>query len=390
MNKQLADLFIKSGRVGLNKFIQVVRNSDIKATNKQITDFYKNQEVNQLTKKAVIRKDKFRAITAPPLSFQMDKIFINKKFKGKADDDKSKSNFYEFLLFVDITTKKAYIYKLPPSSTNNKVIEAYEKFLDDLLKDINKLKDTYNEYTRTTPISISTDNGFGNYFKKYNEEELSVPVDNKIANDDHITKSDRLGIIDRLVRTLKFMLTKKVFAGDDILPIDKTMKDIVNIYNNTPNVSIENYTPNQAFDDKNIRYQLYMKKINYNLHLNDDSDLNVGDKVRIFEKQGIFGKETAQFSKDIYTIQSEDGAKFKVMNKDGQIQKRLFKPAELQKIDENKVENTSSQNVGNEIKQAERKQRQSKELKKLKSVLTEKTIKDPVGKRITFYRKQNN
>lgn len=388
--KQLSDLFIKTGRPGISRFAQIVKQKGIPASMKQVNEFYKNQEVNQLTKKAIIKKDTYRKITGPPLSFQMDVVKINKKLKGTATQkgkgketttqttqprmqaqarplqtqELPKSHYYSFLLFVDITTKKAYIYKLPATYDSKDVIETYEKFLGDLLKDTRALKHTYDEYPRSTPMSISTDDGFGEYFKAYNAKK-SIPVSNQVAYNEHITKSNRLGVIDRLVRTIKFMLTKRVFAGDDILPIERTMKDIVRIYNDTGHTGIENYTPNEAFNSKDIRYYLYMKALNFNASLNDIKGLEVGDTVRIYEMPSLFEKETARFSKDIYTIATEDGLKYRVMDKDGVVGRRQFKPAELQKVNVDKIQNISAKNMRREIRQQEVRQKVDKELRNL-------------------------
>lgn len=390
INEQLEKSYIETGRPGLSKFLKIVRKQYPAIKGEEIKEFYKNQEVTQLTKKVVEKKEKYRQIVGPPLSFQMDKIYINKKLKGKQTEKEAteeqqtsgtkneiaKENFYYvFLLFVDIISRKAYIYQVPNSTAKNdaqrneqykaNIITVYETFLDDLLKDIDALNDTYNEYPRKTPVSITTDDGFGAYFKKYNLDKLNIPVDNQTAKADHITSGNRLGILDRLVRTVKFNLTKRVFAGDKVLPIINTMKDIIRIYNKTENDGINGYTPNEIFDTKDLRYMIYMNKLKHNMGITDEAGLDIGTSVRIYETQKFFGKEAPRFSKKIYTIAAHVGTKYKVKDGKGETLVRLFKEKELQKVDPSKLQNVTAQDIQEEVKEEEVKQKVVKERRKI-------------------------
>ena len=77
---------------------------------------------------------------------------------------------------------------------------------------------------------------------------LNINYNFDIAKNDHITKRDKLGIIDRFVRTFRAMLTKYIYAKDDANWINKIDK-IAKNYNNTFHSSIKD-SPNNVFENE--------------------------------------------------------------------------------------------------------------------------------------------
>ncbi len=95
------------------------------------------------------------------------------------------------LLIVDIQSSKAWAYLLS-SGTGENIYVAYKKFLSEVGQ-IN---------------SVEGNNQFSfKAFQEYNKEN-NIKIDTFIAKDEHISQGNKLGIIDRLVRTLKEMIDR--------------------------------------------------------------------------------------------------------------------------------------------------------------------------------------
>ena len=101
-------------------------------------------------------------------------------------------SFKNILLIVDIQSRKCRSYLISTSSGEN-ILNAYKKNVSEV--DIIR--------------AIEEDNQFSfKAFLEYNNEN-NIKVDTSIAKDEHISQhGNRLGIIDRLVRTLKEMINK--------------------------------------------------------------------------------------------------------------------------------------------------------------------------------------
>jgi hypothetical protein len=208
---------------------------------------------------------------------------------------------------------------------------AYDEFLGDLMKDVDKLENTPNEYPRKTPISITSDDGFNfHQFKEVNDK-LHIQINTQTARDDHISGGNRLGIIDRLTRTIKNILMKYAFSTKHMKPVGNIMKDIMDSYNDTENRGLSGQTPNEVFESKELRYQMFQEGQIHNNNIDKTIDFQIGDRCRVYEDKDFMGKEQPRFSKEIYTIVELKGYKFKVKGEKGEL-KRLFKSNELQKV----------------------------------------------------------
>jgi hypothetical protein len=76
-------------------------------------------------------------------------------------------------------------------------------------------------------------------------------LDTSISKDEHISVyGNKLGILDRLVRTLKEMIEKYWSVVSKQTSFPEMIDKIINTYNNQPHRTIKS-TPNEMFDDVN-------------------------------------------------------------------------------------------------------------------------------------------
>ena len=392
MNKILNDIFYdpKLGLSSFEKFKIKVRVLHPEIKIKDIKEFYHNQEVNQINKKPNYTdlKNKMFKINGPELSFQIDLIFIPKDIltheKKKATAENAglilNTSLYVFLLCEDILSRKAYIYYLSDKKDTS-IMAAYEKFLLDVKRDTEKLTDTLDYYERNKPFAIITDDGFN--FKKFTKlnESLDISVDAKTAYNDHITGGDRLGIIDRLVRTVKSIYIKFIYSQANVKYSPKTiLKNIIENYNNTVHRSLSHHTPNEVFENKKERMQIFNNNDEYNNDLLATRNFNIGDMVRIYEAKGQFGKEKPQFSKALFkVVDIERGYKVYVEDVKGVLLKRGLKSYEMLKVNVDNIQNKNPIDINAVIKVNKKIINQEKILKQLDinngNILNTKRIK---------------
>ncbi len=146
----------------------------------EINEYFNPKEINQIYSKP--KSYKSLKITAPPYSVQMDIALLPAYKKQIGSKDK-------FLVIVDILSRKAFCYVLK-SGKMSEVLDKYEEFLKDVDEQVN---------------SVAGDDFFNNTeFKDFNNEML-INVYTDVAKDDHIIKGegDKLGIVDRFIKTIK-------------------------------------------------------------------------------------------------------------------------------------------------------------------------------------------
>ena len=201
MDKILEELYYNDFS-GFEKFYKKAKKENPTLSKSDVKKWYEKQEITQRAKKVVVKKDSMFKINAPELSFQIDIMHINKALKSNTSED-----FYYFLLVVDILSRKAFVYPLQNMTSSN-IIDAYILFLKDVHNLAKKLDNTYDAYSRNIPLSITGDKQFD--FKQFNDlnHEIGIRINTQTAKEDHISHGNRLGIIDRLTRTIKIYLTK--------------------------------------------------------------------------------------------------------------------------------------------------------------------------------------
>jgi hypothetical protein len=260
----------------------------------------KEEEVQQVFKK--IKKPDFLTITAEPRSFQIDIMEMGKYARYNA-------GCKNLLLIVDVMSRKAFGYCLK-SNINQDVMESYKKFVKNV-KNIN---------------SMTGDNYFNSKsFMDFNKEK-GIEVFTGIAKDEHISYGNRLGIIDRLTRTLKNMISRRMVADNDI-KWSKWINEIINLYNELPHRGLNNNTPNDIWKNKKEQLEKHNEDVSYNNKIFNKSKIGEGDTVRIYKGKKTFAKEGQTFSSTTHKVEGRKGYKLIVegFNRD-------LKPHELLKV----------------------------------------------------------
>ena len=280
-------------------FINKVQQKYPRLDKKDIESWLKSQEVVQInaTVKGVNLK-----ITAKPRTFQIDIMFyrIGQSLKP-------------FLLLVDIMSRKAFYYSIPGEKNMTKIITAYNKFLQQV------------DYVK----AVEGDGEFDNTaFKKLNEDK-DIQIYTSVAKDNHFTTGNKLGIIDRLTRTLKENIRKYHSSAGFIGNLQNMMDTVINMYNDSPHRGIQGKTPNQMWDNTKEQEKRNIIETMSNDKIFNKLTIGIGDDVRVLENKDKFDKGNAQFSKEIYEIHDRVGYSYKVKDSDGTVKRRRYKPHEL-------------------------------------------------------------
>ena len=321
MNNILDNLFYKE-KLGIgNKttFIKNVRERHPEIKTKDIQQYLKNQEVNQIN--ASVNKTYQYKITAPPRTFQID-IFWWKK----------SSTLIPILLLVDILSRKAWAYVLTKSKKEKRA-EVSVKTIQEFKNEVGLIK------------GLEGDNEFSSAAIKKFCNDNDIRLDTSVAKEEHISNGNKLGIIDRLVRTLRELIEKYFdITGHRTDNIKDVMKTIIDTYNNSNHRTLNNKSPNQVFKDNDDQMARHLNDSLHNQQIYKSVPFDDGDKVRILEQKEKFDKGKQKFSKSIYTIDKKEG--YKLIIKD---EKRKLKPSELLKADT--VSNPIAQSyIDNKIK----------------------------------------
>jgi len=299
MEDKLRELYYssKTGLTSKAKFKLKVKKLYPEITNKEIDTFLNKQEITQVNKKGTFKG--FFKIVAPPNSYQMDIFFLN-SYK------KRNGNYGAFFIFIDILSRKMFIYPIKDRKTET-ILKALKEFVNDA-------KEVY---------MLSGDDEFDNKaIVKYCDDN-NIRLTTNVSAEDHFSKGNALGIVDRATKTIKTMIRNYILTHDTTRFIDK-LQDLVDNYNDTPHSSLNNKTPDDVYKDKKFQEALYKKYSAYNDKLNDKVDLEIGDYVRKRVDKGKFDKEQATFSKEIYVIDRKVGTKYKIIDADQIEQKSVL------------------------------------------------------------------
>ena len=326
MNENLKNLYYRDDVIIGSKqnFINLAKKS-LNASTKDINEFLKNQEINQVNKKPT--KHTNLKITASPKTFQIDIVYypIGESFKN-------------ILLIVDIQSRKAWAQVLSKSTGEN-ILTAYKNFISE----------------EGPIIGIEGDNQFSfKAFLDYNNEN-NIRVDTSIAKDEHISAhGNKLGIIDRLVRTLKEMIDKYRTVISKQTSFPEIIDKVINTYNNQPHRTLKT-SPNEMYNDVSKQLFNNSKDKEFNRNILNKNNIAIGAEARILESKGKLEKGNQKFSLDTYKLIDREGNRFIVENNDGEKLRRRLKPSEIQVIKQ--VDNKIDRNIIKE-QAAEKKQRQ--------------------------------
>ena len=304
LSQILDNLFYKE-KLGIgnkNTFVKNVRDKHPELKLKDIQEYIKSQEVTQMN--TTVNKTYEYKITAPPRTFQID-IFWWKK----------SDTLIPILLLVDILSRKAFAYVLPKSIK--------EKRGDTTVKTLQEFKQLVG-YIH----GLEGDNEFGSAAVKAFCETHNIRLDSSVSKLEHISGGNKLGIIDRLVRTLRELIERYYdILGHKMDSLKDVVATIIGTYNNDNHRTLNNKTPNQVFKDNDNQIARYLNDSVHNQDIYKTVPFKPSDKVRILEDKGEFAKGKNKFSKEVHSVEGKEGYKIKLSDTT-----RKFKPSELLKI----------------------------------------------------------
>ena len=308
LSQILDNLFYKE-KLGIgnkNTFIKNARDKHPELKLKDIQEYIKSQEVTQMN--TTVNKTYEYKITAPPRTFQID-IFWWKK----------SDTLIPILLLVDILSRKAFAYVLPKSIK--------EKRGDTTVKTLQEFKQSVG-YIH----GLEGDNEFGSAAVKAFCNENNIRLDTSVSKLEHISGGNKLGfslgIIDRLVRTLRELIERYYdILGHKMDNLKDVVATIIGTYNNDNHRTLNNKTPNQVFKDNDNQIARYLNDSVHNQDIYKTVPFKPSDNVRILEDKGEFAKGKNKFSKEVHSVEGKEGYKIKLSDTT-----RKFKPSELLKI----------------------------------------------------------
>ena len=317
-------------RLSKQKLKAQLKAAGLKVPGKDVDEYYKASEFQQIRVPAHTQRRPPLLITAPPRSFQLDIGFLPSYAS-------TNSGVTAFLLMVDVLSRKAYATPLE-SQVMSEVVGAYAVLLIEATAD-----------GRRAVNSVSADDQFNNeQFKRFNREE-NIYVYTDVAKDDHISgQGDKLGIVDRCMRTIKKMIGDHI---DETARTDWTewLDDVVADYNKlTLPKALQNQSPDKVFKGPDVsllqkhaleveenRKRLATGKITLATGLRPvkpgrarkNATFEPGESVRILLPKGTFDKEQPRWSREVYKVEGRDKARYTVSG-----MTRRFKPNELLKV----------------------------------------------------------
>ena len=325
MDKILNKLYYddKLGVAGKANFIKKVRALHTEFKVKDINEWLNNQSVSQIN--TTITKKYDYKITANPKSFQVDILWWR---RGET--------LTPVLLFVDILSRKLWAFVL----SQNKNTTRGENILE-CIKKINKEVGGIN--------ALIGDAEFGNKIITEYCNDNNIRLDASVAKTEHISNGDKLGIVDRICRTLRELIERYYdVTGNRTDNLKHVIKSAVDTYNDNDHRTIKT-TPNKAWKDNNLQLAHHLKDMIHNEQVYKTVPFKSGENVRILEeKDNKFSKGKNKFSNETYKISDKTGYKISVKNDDDNKLHRKFKPAELLKV--NKVDNPISKAYIEEVK----------------------------------------
>lgn len=258
------------------------------------------------------KRFKFARITGPPYSFQIDTIHLN-RYK-RQNGGKSM-----FLLLVEIGSRKAFAYVLKSEKTAD-VLTVYKRFL----KDAGHL-----------PFFVKGDNYFAaEAFVEQNAERNIVVLTN-VAADEHVTRGNPLGILDRLVRTLRTMIQKRIHVTGNA-KWTEWLPEVLEDYNSNPHKALKGRSPDQEYDDLLSLHRRWVENSAYNKSLSKEVEqtFRPGDYVRMKLEKGAFEKGATQtMSLEVYQVASVKGGRVELKTYPaGEKVARAAKPNELIRV----------------------------------------------------------
>ena len=198
------------------------------------------------------------------------------------------------MLFVDILCRKAFSYILPKGKKEkrgDRTLTIIKQFVNDI-GNVNGLEG---------------DNEFSNKQLKTFCDENNIRLDTSVGKEEHISHENKLGVIDRLVRTLRELIERYYdIKGDLMDPLKKVLESVIETYNNNGHRSLNKKTPNEVFNNNNDQIAKHLSDSIHNEKTYITVPFKSGDNVRKLEEKGKFEKGSSKFSSDLYTIEKKN------------------------------------------------------------------------------------
>jgi hypothetical protein len=218
-------------------------------------------------------------------------------------------------LLVDILSRKAFAYVLPKSKKEKRA-EVSVKTLQAFKNEVGYIH------------GLEGDNEFRSAAIKKFCNDNNIRLDTSVSKLEHISNGNKLGIIDRLVRTLRELIERYFdITGHKMDSLKEVVATIIETYNSDNHRTLHNKTPNQVFKDNDNQTARHLSDSVHNEHIYKSIPFKPSDKVRVLEDKDNFAKGKNKFSKETYTVENKEGYKIKLTDTT-----RKFKPSELLKI----------------------------------------------------------
>lgn len=273
-------------------------NPDIKISRRQVAEFLKYQQVNQLHQNTKKPKDfKSTVIENPHQIIAIDLTDMR---------NIERDNYKWLLNGIDMSSRFFYSTALK-DKTQDEVLKGFKK----MMKKIKRVG------------AIRSDNGSEFINKKF-KDYLETKGIKQILSEAQKPQSN--GMIERANRTFKTLLNKTMNINPDFKWYqEKNLNELVNNINNTISTGMD-FTPQEieeAYEEKNTEkliqsYKNDLKKKNKNLN---EQKFIIGDRVRIYQPSDK--EKSKKWSEEEYVIE------------------KIYKPKKLNTVYEYKVKGFS-------------------------------------------------
>ena len=308
-----------------HKLVQTLKLHSIHVAKKVIDQYYSQHALHQVYKKPSKPRMRFK-INSPPYSYQVDIVILPHFAHANRGVDR-------FLLCIEILSKKAFAYALKSNKMSD-VCDAYKSFLA--------------ECKPKLTCAVYGDAFFDHKdFHALNKAQ-NINVSTCVAKAEHLTRvgGNKLGVVDRMTRTLKQLIQKHMSLTGDCA-WSAYLGDLITMYNNTPHVAIGHATPHATFNDFWKLRRAFRDNKSYNNKLKREIAcmFKPGNPVRVLMQRPRFEKEGPNFSEEMYTVKRMEGNRFVIADSHGAEVQRRYAECEMLKCDGVRHENEGAHAV---------------------------------------------
>lgn len=322
----------KIGLTGANKFFKKLKETDPSIKREEVNQFIKNQELTQVYAKPNIPKKSAFKILGRMGHFQSDLTFYE-QYK------RQNGGYSIILVMIEVNTKRAYSIALKDKSAST-MRKGLEELVEMAKRNGDGVSVIQSDLGKEYQNKEVTD-----YLESQGIQQVFCPVSTLKENDKRC-----LAVAERFNRTIKNLLNKWMTVNNSVRWTD-ALNDILENYNNTYHSSIK-MKPSEVtlekekelMTDKFMHNQMGKERIR-------NSDIQVGDKVRLPVKKKLFEKEGKSYSDEIYTVSKVNSKTVLVQGKEDRIPKDS-----VLKINEAMLERLPSQDAQPFVRQDAQKQ----------------------------------